>query len=117
MKIKLADFGLAKNKRDGKLSRVSFAAGTDFYSSPQQLENATLADERDDIYSMGKTFYQMLTARTLGPGEAYENINKFITDLPNGLDNVILKCREVKKEDRYQTVAQLREAINKVLVT
>lgn len=116
MKIKLADFGLAKDKRDGRISKFSFGAGTEDYSSPQQLENATLADQRDDIYSIGKTFYQMLTSRTFGHNDTYEDVAKLRPDVPEGLDCVILKCIEAKKEDRYQKVSELRNAIDKILV-
>jgi serine/threonine protein kinase len=114
MQIKLVDFGLAKDKRDGKISRFSFGAGTDDYSSPQQLINATQADERDDIFSMGKTFYQMLTGRTIKGDEPYEEISKFNFTAPTGLDIIVRRCIANKKEDRFQNLSQLRESLKTI---
>lgn len=112
--IKLTDFGLSKDKRDGKLSRVSFQAGTDDYSSPQQLKDARSADERDDIFSMGKTFYEMLTKKTLCANESYTEIGTFNVALPVELNSIIKKCIESDKADRFQNVATLRTAINRI---
>jgi len=111
VQIKLADFGLAKDKRDGKISRFSFAAGSDAYSSPQQLTNATQADERDDIFSMGKTFYQMLTGRTFENGEQYLHVNEFNHNIPQSVDALISKCIEPDKAKRYQHIGSLRTAL------
>jgi len=109
--LKLCDFGLSKDKRDGKLSRISFQAGTDDYSSPQQLADARTADERDDIFSMGKTFYQMLTCRSFKFGEEYLPITKINSAVPAGLDIIVRKCIETDKEKRFQGVAELRERL------
>lgn len=111
MQIKLTDFGLAKDKKDAKISRISFQAGTDEYSSPQQLEDARYADERDDIYSIGKTFYEMLTGKIFKNDEPYKEIAETNFRVPKELDIIIKKCIAYRKEDRFQTVSDLRKAI------
>jgi serine/threonine protein kinase len=112
--IKLCDFGLAKDKLDDSMSRIYFRAGTDEYSSPQQLSDTRTADERDDIYSMGKTFYEMLTGSNLVDNSEYQEIALCNRDVPKGMDSVIKQCVEPKKEDRFQRVSDLRNAILKV---
>ena len=112
--IKLSDFGLSKDKRDSKLSKFSFQAGTDFYASPQQLQDARYADERDDIFSMGKTFYDMLTGRVYKNNEPYIEIARLNPLAQRELDMIIKKCIAIKKEDRFQNVAELKEALRNI---
>lgn len=110
-KIKLCDFGLSKDKKDTKLSRISFQAGTDDYSSPQQLRDARTADEKDDIYSMGKTFYQILTGRVLESDKEYEEVSAGNSSVPKGMDTILRKCIEYRKEGRFQRVSDLSKAL------
>jgi serine/threonine protein kinase len=62
---KLADLGLAKNAIDNQITLTlggSFM-GTPAYMSPEQARDAKVADTRDDIYSLGATFYECLTGQ------------------------------------------------------
>lgn len=113
--IKLCDFGLSKDKRDSKLSRFSFQAGTDEYASPQQLEDARTADERDDIFSMGKTFYQMLTGRTFTNNKPYRSIEEFRPEVSAEIEKMVLKCIADKKEDRFRGVSEIRTSLSNLL--
>lgn len=106
--IKLADFGLAKDKYNRKLSRIFFQAGTDLYSSPQQLKDARDADERDDIFSLGKTFYEMLTGNTFTNDEVYRPITLADESLSMRLNAVTRKCISPERKDRYQNIGELR---------
>ena len=109
--IKLADFGLAKDKRDPRLSRFSFTAGTDNYASPQQLTDARDVDERDDIYSLGKTFYEMLTGRCLKNDEPYQPVELIDCTHSEAVNALILKCIAQERRDRWQSIAELETAI------
>jgi serine/threonine protein kinase/WD40 repeat protein len=63
--IKLLDFGLAKVKSegavDGGLTHEGQMLGTPDYIAPEQISDARRADIRADIYSLGCTFYYLLT--------------------------------------------------------
>jgi serine/threonine protein kinase len=63
--VKLADFGLAKVLQPSSLGPVTqpgLVAGTPEYMSPEQCR-ADPIDERTDIYSLGATYYALLTGR------------------------------------------------------
>ena len=65
--VKILDFGLAKVKRgrtaDGSLTAAGQWLGTPEYIAPEQINDARQADIRADIYSLGCTFYELLTGR------------------------------------------------------
>lgn len=115
LRIKLCDFGLAKDKRDKKLSKFAFSAGTEDYISPQQAKDARDADERDDIYSTGKTFYEMLTGRTLKNEEPYIEVSIGDVIISKRINEIIGKCINAERKDRWQRVDELRNALMKLI--
>src|SRR5204863_2107997 len=60
--IKVADFGLAKAAGGGgrEFTQTGTIVGTPFYMSPEQCEAKPL-DPRSDVYSLGATYYRLLT--------------------------------------------------------
>lgn len=60
--IKVLDFGIAKllNGSDNNLTRTGTQLGTVYYMSPEQVQGKKIT-RFSDIYSLGVTFYQMLT--------------------------------------------------------
>lgn len=65
--IKLLDLGLARGQDNdpsvGKLTHVGSLMGTPDYISPEQARGARDCDIRSDLYSLGCTFYYLLTGR------------------------------------------------------
>jgi serine/threonine protein kinase len=63
--VKLADMGIARRNADldAAFAEVGLAYGTPYYLSPEQVRGDPDIDFRSDIYSLGATFYQMLTGR------------------------------------------------------
>ncbi|MEZ0227256.1 MAG: serine/threonine-protein kinase [Planctomycetota bacterium] len=61
-RIKVADFGLAKDSSESALTAPGALVGTPAYMSPEQLDALPL-DARSDIYSLGVTFYELLTGK------------------------------------------------------
>lgn len=64
--VKLSDLGLAKDvlgQEANKLTSADVWVGTPYYMAPEQAEDARSVDSRADIYSLGATFYHMVTGR------------------------------------------------------
>jgi serine/threonine protein kinase len=82
---KLADLGLAKHALDPRISLTlggSFM-GTPAYMSPEQARDAKVADTRDDIYSLGASFYECLTGEPPFQGETPYNIMSELLTKPS----------------------------------
>ncbi|MFQ5653633.1 MAG: serine/threonine-protein kinase, partial [Planctomycetota bacterium] len=76
-RLKIADFGIAKLlDADTGLTTGPSLLGTPLYMSPEQCAGVEL-DHRSDIYSLGATFYRLLTgSKPVSAGSVYELIQK-----------------------------------------
>ncbi|MFO0892885.1 MAG: serine/threonine-protein kinase [Isosphaeraceae bacterium] len=115
--VKLADLGLARLTDDEKwgLSEAGMAIGTPYYISPEQVRGQTDIDIRADIYSLGATFYHMVTGRVPysgdNPGEVmrkHVDMNVHLvppdhlnTALSSGLGMVVETMLAKNREHRY----------------
>ncbi|MCP5049333.1 MAG: tetratricopeptide repeat protein [bacterium] len=77
--VKLLDFGLAMMKFQTRITRTGILVGTVNYMSPEQLTGAEYS-RAGDVYSLGVTFYQMVTGRLTFPGDTVNTIMKQILD-------------------------------------
>jgi serine/threonine protein kinase len=119
---KLADLGLAKHIIDTRASITlggSFM-GTPAYMSPEQARDAKVADTRDDIYSLGATFYECLTGVPPFQGDTPYNImSELLTkpsprprDLrPELLKSSDLVCRKMMAKNRELRYASARDLL------
>ena len=102
-RVKIADFGLAKllgkTAPEVSLTGTQQVMGTMHYMAPEQLEGAHDVDHRADIYSLGVTFYEMLTGE-LPIGRFAAPSKKVQIDVR--LDEVVLRSLEKEPEQRYQ---------------
>ena len=130
--VKLTDLGLARSVDDTletNITRAGTTVGTVDYMSPEQARNSKLADIRSDIYSLGCTWYQMLTGDPPYPEGSVTNklqahAIKPIPDprdknpnIPEGLIAVLQRMMAKKPEDRYQTPAELIDDLNHATLT
>lgn len=60
--VKLTDFGIARSSTAARLTGTGLAVGTLAYMSPEQIRSGHV-DARSDLYSLGLTFYEMVTGR------------------------------------------------------
>lgn len=110
---KIMDFGLVKViEKDVKLSISGEMIGTPSYMSPEQADNKKVTN-KSDIYSLGATFYEMLTQRPPFQGSSNYNIMYQIfendpisprllnPDIPKDLENICMKCLHKKPQKRY----------------
>jgi len=120
-KIKITDFGLASISTATKMTMVGQVLGTPLYMPPEQIQGKP-TDNRSDIYSLGVTFYEMLTGNVpfsegdIGYRHIHETpespslVNPAISD---SLEKIILKTLEKKPENRYQSVREIQEDLKK----
>ena len=116
---KLADLGLAKHSLESHISLTlggSFM-GTPAYMSPEQARDAKVADTRDDIYSLGATFYECLTGQPPFTGETPYNIMSELLTKPSPHPraarpelsrSVDLVCRKMMAKTRALRYADAR---------
>ncbi len=124
----ITDFGLVKAMSEDsvKLSHSGAILGTPAYMPPEQAEGNpdNPVDHRSDIYSLGAIFYEMLTGRPPFSGTIFVLLQQLATspvpppqeinpNIPISLSNICLKALAKKKENRYQTVLEMRSEIEK----
>src|SRR5262245_12949337 len=87
IQVKLTDMGLSRevNDEDFRITNKGMTVGTVDYISPEQAKNSRAADIRSDIYSLGCTYYHMLSGKAPFPqGSLAERIFQHIeTDAPD----------------------------------
>jgi len=125
---KVTDFGLAKVEDALALSRTGEFAGTPYYMSPEQaLARRIGIDKRTDIYSLGVTFYEMLTLERPYQGKTSHEIIKQIifidprdphklnSQVPRDLSTICLKAIEKDPNHRYQSMNELADDLVRFL--
>ena len=118
----LTDFGIAKIIGGERLTSTGVTVGTPAYMSPEQGQGDS-GDPRSDIYALGIMLYECLTGQVPYEGDTSVAIMlKHITapvpplrqvrpDLSPALEQVVNKALAKKPDDRYQTAAELWEAL------
>jgi serine/threonine protein kinase len=125
--LKLLDFGISKAGLTGRVlgsdvrtSTVSFVMGTPLYMSPEQLRSSTEIDCRTDVWSMGTVMYELLCGKPPFREGSIPEICAAILEasppeLPprcsEALKAVVMRCLEKDPAQRFQTVAELANAL------
>jgi len=124
---KLIDFGLAKplhSLEGSDLTLEGFFTGSPLYMSPEQATDDDGHDKRSDIYSLGAVMYFLLTGR---PPFDYDKPLKVIIahsyetprplcelapDVPDSLQQIILRCLKKDPDERFQDAEHLALALD-----
>jgi hypothetical protein len=125
--VKIGDFGLSKSLVQGAhLTRTGSFLGTPLYASPEQVR-AEPVDEQTDIYSVAATLYFLLTGRAPHQtGDAAATLARIVADdapsmrgfrkeLPEELDQVVLRGLKRQREERWRSLGDFREALRAFL--
>jgi serine/threonine-protein kinase len=130
--VKLVDLGVVRmqhpvGEESRTLTQFGTVMGTPDYIAPEQARNAHLADIRSDLYSLGCTFFFLLTGKTPYPGGTLtEKLLRHQLDQPLSIEEVrpgvppdvvvVLRRLMAKRpQDRYQTPAELATALEGVV--
>lgn len=115
--VKVADFGLAKvdDPATASLTISGTTMGSQGYAAPEVFVKASTADHRTDIYSLGVLLYQMLTGNL--PRGMFKLPSEKVPGLDARLDEIICKCMEEDREERYQSIAEMREPLEEVFAS
>ena len=121
----LADFGIAGalGAAPGeRLTRTGMSIGTIGYMAPEQSFEANI-DARADIYSLGVVAFELLAGSSPFHGNTTQAIltaqltgeppklGKLRPDVPRGLAQAVERALSIKPEDRFQTAAEFRDAL------
>lgn len=127
--LKVLDFGLAKlvrartnNADDRSLianeTSKGVILGTVNYMSPEQAMGKEV-DRRTDIFSLGTVIYEMIAGRTPFEGDSAaetvanlirqepESLTNFAANVPDELQNIVVKMLWKEPSERYQTMNDL----------
>jgi serine/threonine protein kinase len=121
--IKVLDFGVSKAlstdvRAEGTVTTTDQVFGSPLYMSPEQMQSASKADERSDIWSLGVLLYELVSHKMPFDAESMAGLavriatdppTRLVTVLPSvplELEGVIFKCLEKDPNNRYANIAE-----------
>lgn len=105
--VKVLDFGIssmAAGEADARLTATGTVMGTPLYMAPEQMLDASKADQRTDIWALGAILYELLTGAPPYPGTTFGIIHARMLaseakppralrpELPPELEAVVMRC-------------------------
>lgn len=122
--VTILDFGISiELEREGELNEVPM--GTAGYAPPEAYNRYAPLDLRSDIYTIGATMYHMITGILPPPSVDTKNPDEPMPPIPllsksnkmvsPDLDEVVARAMAFNPDDRYQTVTEMRLALERVI--
>ncbi len=125
--VKLGDFGLVKpaNRKGTVVTALGEVVGTPHYMSPEQGQSAAV-DERSDIYSLGATYFALLTGRP--PYQAADSLQvifahcsqpipdprEIVADIPEKCVAIVRKAMAKNRADRYASADEMLKDLEQI---
>ncbi|MGD9369762.1 MAG: serine/threonine-protein kinase [Desulfobacteraceae bacterium] len=126
--VKISDFGISKANTEPSLTQAGVIKGKLAYLSPEQALGQQV-DHQADIYSLGLMFYEILTGsriyqfdsdieaiRTI-PEMEIVPIKQMRKDIPDQLNEIVMKCLAKDKNERYQDAMTVHDDLVKLKAT
>lgn len=119
---KITDFGIV-HIEEATFTPTGAVIGTPRYMSPEQVQGTRL-DGRADLYSAGIILYEWLVGMPpfISGDIAYQQVNMppsaprdHNPDIPQDVNDLVIKCLEKNPADRFQKAADLKEALESAL--
>ncbi len=119
-KVYVMDFGIARSTLVPGMTQTGALIGTPEYMSPEQAKGVEL-DARSDLFSLGIIFYEVLTGQApyqadTAMGLLWKRLQKrarrpieLDSTIPRPLSDIVSKCLEADRDQRYASAAQLLE--------
>ena len=116
----------AQHQGDTQLTKTGYVIGSPKYMAPEQILGKKV-DERADVYSLGVILYEMLTGeppyhRGDHMAVMYQHVQgkakppiEVNPGIPPGLSEIVAKAMTVDKARRFQTMDELRSALERYL--
>lgn len=123
--VKLLDFGIALNRgirKNSSLTRDNLL-GTPHFMSPEQIRDPKSVDTRTDIWALGVSLFQMLSAQLPFQSPKLPELIMSICevdppsllalgiDVPQGVEACIRRCLRKSPNERFPSVRELAEAL------
>lgn len=120
--IKITDFGIAMALNSTQLTQTNSVMGSVHYLPPEQA-NGKGSTIKSDIYSMGVLMYELLTGHVPFKGdnaveialkhlkEPLPSIRKIIPELPQSIENIIIKATAKNPQNRYKDAREMNHDI------
>jgi serine/threonine protein kinase len=125
--VRILDLGLARFLQDqlgnSQVTKEGVGVGTPDYMAPEQFRDALHADAPTDIYGLGCTLYQLISGTVPFPGSSFSEkadahakklpipLEERCPEMPAGLEFVVSKMMAKHPADRFQTAAEVAEAL------
>ncbi len=120
--VKIMDFGIVKALGGNMQTQTGSVIGTPRYMSPEQIRGQQV-DARADIYSLGVTFYELLTGDAPFKGDSdYDlmsahihtpppSFTSFHKDIPRNIEACVIKALAKDPANRFQTAEEFGAAL------
>src|SRR5699024_6804496 len=125
--VKVTDFGIAVALSATALTQTNSVLGSVHYLSPEQARGGK-ATRKSDIYSLGIVFYELLTGKLPFSGQSpvsialkhlqneTPSVREINPDIPQSVENIILKATAKDPFHRFQSVVEMQEVISASLL-
>ncbi len=125
--VKIIDFGISKfmpGSANFTMTMTGAIMGTPYYMSPEQAKGSKNADARSDLYAVGVVLFRALSGQVPFHGDTFNElifkvalsetprVSQLVPHINAGIDDIVYRAMARSADDRFQTAAQFRDALD-----